>query len=150
MQEISFENIIGKTPQLTNKSFVLPIGCTTTETHLFLTQLADGIMGLNNSGKSFISLLYNSKIISKNLFSICLAENDGYFSIGEIDTTFHEEEIKYTPYSRGESYFYININKIKRGDKTIDTKKYKVFIDSGTTITYFPKEIGKSAATFPV
>ena len=144
MQEISFENIIGKTPQLTKKSFVLPIGCTTTETHLFLTQLADGIMGLNNSGKSFISLLYNSKIISKNLFSICLAENDGYFSIGEIDTTFHEEEIKYTPYSRGESYFYININKIKIGNKTIDTKKYKVFIDSGTTITYFPKDIYRS------
>ena len=70
MQEVYFE-MIDKTPNITTKSFTIPIGCTTTETHLFTTQFADGIMGLNNNSKSFVSLLYHNKVISKNLFTIC-------------------------------------------------------------------------------
>ena len=143
MQEIYFEQI-NKTPNITKKSFLLPIGCTTTETHLFTTQLADGIMGLNNGGKSFVTLLYKNKIISKHLFSICLGQNDGYFSIGEIDKTFHKTEIEYVPIIKGETNFYININKIKVGNKDINIKGYRGFIDSGTTISYFPNDIYNS------
>lgn len=46
----NYFEMINKTPNITTKSFTIPIGCTTTETHLFTMQLADGIMGLNNSG----------------------------------------------------------------------------------------------------
>ena len=143
MQEIYFEQI-NKTPNITSKSYLLPIGCTTTETHLFTTQLADGIMGLNNGGKSFVTLLYNNKIISKHLFSICFGQNDGYFSIGEIDKSYHKTEIEYVPIIKGETNFYININKIKVGNKDINIQHYRGFIDSGTTISYFPNEIYNS------
>ena len=143
LQEIYFEQI-NKTPNITSKSYLLPIGCTTTETHLFTTQLADGIMGLNNGGKSFVTLLYNNKIISKHLFSICFGQSDGYFSIGEIDTTYHKTKIEYIPIIRGETNFYININKIKIGEKYIDIDRYRGFIDSGTTISYFPNKIYNS------
>ena len=140
MQKVSFE-IINKTPNITTKSFVIPIGCTTTETHLFKTQLADGIMGLNNGGKSFITLLYKNKIISRHLFTICFGQNDGYFSIGEIDTTYHKSKIEYVPIINEQTNFYININKITIGNKNISINKYRGFIDSGTTISYFPNEI---------
>ncbi len=142
-QEIYFERI-NKTPNITTQSFKIPIGCTTTETHLFVTQLADGIMGLNNSGKSFVSLLFKNKVISKDLFTICFGQNDGYFSIGEIDTSYHKTPIEYIPLIRGENNFYVNINNMKVGDRIISTKQYRGFVDSGTTISYFPKEIYKS------
>ena len=143
MQEVYFERI-NKIPNITTQSFTIPIGCTTTETHLFVSQKADGIMGLNNSGKSFVSLLFKSKAISKDLFTICFGQNDGYFSIGEIDTTFHKTKIEYIPLVDGGSNFFVNINYMKVGDKIVSTKKYKGFLDSGTTISYFPKDIYKS------
>ena len=62
---------------------------------VFRTQLADGIMGLNNGDKSFVTLLYKNKIISKHLFSICLGQDDGYFSIGDIETSHHKTDIEY-------------------------------------------------------
>ena len=142
LQNVSFE-MINISPDSKSKSFKIPIGCTTTETHLFKTQLADGIMGLNNNPKSFISLLYRREIITKNLFSICFGKNDGYFSIGEIDTTFHKSKIEYIPLIPGENNYYINLKKIEIGNKNISIG-YRSFIDSGTTISYFPKDIFNS------
>ncbi len=66
----------------TDNFFYFPIGCTNSENHLFKSQFADGIMGLQNTENSFSSVLYNLKIIPKNIFSLFLANEGGYFSIG--------------------------------------------------------------------
>ena len=142
MQEVYFERI-NKTPNITTKSHKLPIGCTTRETNLFITQKADGIMGLNNGPHSFVTLLYNNKIISKNIFTICFGQKDGYFSIGEIDTSYHKAKIEYVPLIGNERNYYVNIKQIKVGD-TVIPNTYRGFIDSGTTICYFPQEIYNS------
>ena len=95
-QDIFFETI-NLEKNITNNSYSIPIGCTTTETHLFKTQLADGIMGLNNNENSFVGMMYKLGIIKKNIFSLCFEHDGGYFSIGKIYDEFHySNNIKYS------------------------------------------------------
>jgi len=65
-----------------NQRFTLSFGCQTSITGLFHTQLADGIMGLENSETSFWNQMYLEGVIASRAFSLCFvntkdAERDG-------------------------------------------------------------------------
>ena len=121
-----------------NNEFELTIGCTLKETGGFQSRIADGVIGLNNNEKSLISMMYDMNIIKKNLFSLCFDEYGGYFSLGEIDIKYHiNPNINYVKlYSNNDLYeleinsFIIDNNEMKN--------KYIAYIDSSSTISYFP------------
>jgi len=99
------------------RSYALPLGCTVGEYGKYKEIKSDGVMGLNNEETSFISLLYNLKIINKNIFSLCLGLEGGYMSLGEVDTTYHSsKKIDYIPLLNSSELYLINLNGIILGN----------------------------------
>ena len=129
----------------TFRSYALPIGCTTAELGKYKELATDGIMGMNNNPKSFISLLYNLKIVNRNLFSLCFGLRGGYMSLGEIDKTHHKsEEIEYVPLLSSNVYYLIKLNSLKVGPEENALKTPVIAsIDTGNSISYFPSIIYK-------
>ena len=122
------------------------MGCTLGEYGFYKKIKADGVMGMNNEETSFISLLYNLKVIKKNIFSLCFGLKGGYMSLGDIDNTYHsQEKIDYVPLLNNSVYYSININFIKIGEeKTISTPQMPAYIDTGSTLTIIPRNYYKS------
>ena len=134
----------------TYRSYALPVGCTTGEYGKYKELNADGIMGVNYNDKSFIDLLYNLKIINRNMFSLCFGLRGGYMSLGEIDATYHRSrKINYVPLLTSDVYYLIKVKGITVGNNNINNKnstivsKSDAIIDTGNTISYFPSYIYK-------
>ena len=128
------------------RSYALPVGCTTAESGKYKELNTDGIMGMNNNPKSFISLLYNLKVVNRNLFTLCFGLRGGYMSLGEIDKTYHKsEDIEYIPLLSSNIYYLVKLNSIEVGDSKTNAIKVPVLasIDTGNSISYFPSIIFK-------
>ena len=132
------------------RSYALPVGCTTAEYGIYKELNTDGVMGMSNSPKSFISLLYNLKVINQNIFTLCFDLRGGYMSLGEVDKTFHKsEDIEYVPLLDSNLYYLVKMTGIKiGGDKEKENEnliKTTIIasIDTGNSISYFPSIIFK-------
>jgi len=126
------------------RSYAIPIGCTIAEHGNFKSYKEDGIMGLNYAKGSFIDVLYNLKVIDRNLFSLCLGLDGGYMSLGEIDSTYHKSKvIKYVPLLNHSNIYSFNVFGISVGSNKIEKLKLSAKIDSSSSFTYFPKDLFK-------
>ena len=127
------------------RSYALPVGCTTAELGKYKELNTDGIMGMSNNPKSFISILYNLKVINRNVFSLCFGLRGGYMSLGEIDKTYHKSEyIDYVPLLTSSVHYLIKLNSMRIGDrKNIIKTPIITSIETGNTISYFPSYVFK-------
>ena len=99
-------------------------------------------MGLSNNNFNFVEILYKLDAINKNVFSLCYAQLWGVFTIGEINDKIHIENITYLPMTTDrEKYFGLDIIEIYVNEVKVQNYtqgENSIFIDSGTTISYFP------------
>ena len=125
------------------KPAVIPIGCTVNEEGFFYYQKADGIIGLANNEDSIINQLYKEGKINKRLFSLCFSQNGGYFTIGNINHSFHINSPIYFPITM-KGVYALNINSVYLNfDNRYELHDLPAILDSGTTLTYFPSELSK-------
>jgi len=93
-----------------NSAFMLRFGCQTHLTGLFITQMEDGIMGMDKGSASstFWKQAYDQKVISNHAFSLCYSHppfatvldkkggtGAGVMTLGGTDTTLHETTMVY-------------------------------------------------------
>jgi len=79
-------------------AFELAFGCQTSITGLFITQLADGIMGMENDKTAFWKQMHSKNAIPREEFSLCFSRQDytskdgtraGAMTLGGVDTRLH-------------------------------------------------------------
>ena len=125
----------------------IPMGCTTYENHLFLNQEANGIMGLRNTENNFVEILFKLGAIKRNIFSLCFEQLGGIFTMGEINNKTHLEKMVFLPAKKAkDKYFGFNVKSILVNNRKLvnyEENKFNnsIYIDSGSTISYFSKNI---------
>ena len=129
------------------RSYAIPVGCTTAESGEYKELRTDGIIGMNNDPKGFMSILYNLKVVNRNIFTLCFSLRGGYMSLGEVENTYHKStNIEYIPLLDSNIYYLVKLNSIKVGSNSSNILKNPVIasIDTGNSISYFPSNIFKS------
>ncbi|DBA04972.1 TPA: hypothetical protein N0F65_006974 [Lagenidium giganteum] len=123
-------------------------GCQLSETGLFISQVADGIMGLSNNDNHLVAKLYREKKIPNKQFSLCFAPEGGALTIGLPDTSRHHGNITYAQViqTTSHSFYGVQFKDIRIGNVSIeaDPAVYShghFIVDSGTTDSYLPSSL---------
>lgn len=103
-------------------TFPMLFGCQTRLTGLFKTQLADGIMGMDNANTAFWSQMHSAGIMPTQQFSLCfsrqpVADQDGTESgamtLGGTDNRLHSTGMVYTSNKKSDGgFFNVHVRKV--------------------------------------
>ena len=132
------------------KSQIFPMGCSNSDINEHFYSNADGVLGLNYNN-SFVNLLYQKKVIQKNLFSMCLNPNQGgYLSVGQIVEKNNEKKnynkkiinyVYYTPSQNGIYKLSMTSFHIDGGADLLKGNTVDSLIDSLSTKTYLTEPL---------
>ncbi|OQR86994.1 aspartyl protease family A01B [Achlya hypogyna] len=131
----------------------LAFGCQKKEDGVFATQVADGILGLADSGTNVVRQLFADKKIDQNVFSLCLTKTGGTLALGvplpRGSDQRHLGALQFARVSTDTGGWYaVTIRDIRIGGKPVDivgshvlNGARKVIIDSGSTTSVLPRAL---------
>jgi hypothetical protein len=153
-----------------NQEFTIPFmfGCQTSETGLFVTQLADGIMGMSAHESTLPKRLFDLNKIEHNMFAICFQRQlgtsrhgvtAGVMTLGGVDKRLHSTPMVYAKNMASMGWYTVYVKKIYMQTASLENDKRiiqipmdisavnsgkGVIVDSGTTDTYLHKKLAKN------
>nr|AIG56222.1 secreted protein [Achlya hypogyna] len=122
-------------------------GCQKRVTGQFVSQVADGIMGVSDTpSTNIVRKLYQEKKIPHNAFSLCFTPTGGTMALGSLTTPHQQEPLQYAMTSTNNNGWYaVHVEQLRLGNKLLDVDvgemnsgRHRVIVDSGTTDSYFP------------
>jgi len=101
-------------------AFELKFGCQTSITGLFVTQLADGIMGMENHKTSFWKQMYLKNAIPRPEFSLCFSRNNecfvdkegteaGAMTLGGVDLRLHMSPMVFAKNMKSSGFYAVHL-----------------------------------------
>jgi len=139
-------------------------GCQVSQEGLFISQYADGIMGLSMYTQTLVGSWYAQGSIPHESFSLCFNSKGGHISLGGVASSHNEQgessirsgarhlaPMKFIPFARDDTwYFTATVTSISVGEHTLpsDLLQYVndhkgTIIDSGTTDTFLNHKVGQ-------
>jgi hypothetical protein len=125
------------------------LGCHTSETKLFYSQSANGILGIapRKAGvfPTILGSLFSDPRINKNVFSLCLSEEGGELTVGGFNNSYLASPLAWYD-MQADRFYRIQIQRIRIGSSVVSSPIGNSIVDSGTTLVYFPPSVFKSLA----
>merc|ERR1712194_370165 len=101
-------------------AFELAFGCQTSITGLFITQLADGIMGMENHETSFWKQMFTKSAIPRPEFSLCFSRNNdcfvdkdgteaGAMTLGGVDPRLHMSPMVFAKNVKSSGFYTVHL-----------------------------------------
>jgi len=146
----------------TQHSIRFMFGCQTRMSGLFVTQLADGIIGMSAHSATLPKQLYDAGRMEHNLFALCFRRelgtskrgvHAGSMTLGGVSTALDNGPVVYAKNWARSGWYTIRVqnifvqrsHKIVRVpvDRTAINSGKGVIVDSGTTDTYLNKQVAR-------
>ena len=102
-------------------AFELSFGCQVSITGLFITQLADGIMGMENEDTSFWKQMFTKQAIPRPEFSLCFSRSNdadregtgaGAMTLGGVDPRLHMSPMVYAKNVKGSGFYAVTLKAV--------------------------------------